>query len=439
VTFSVSVENTSVEAVTLTGLSDDVFGDLLDGSNPNVSSNTCVSIDTALSIGETVGCSFDAVVTGDAGEPDHLDTVTATVQDDDGNSGTGYDSATVAFTDVTPSVSVTKSPSVASIAEPGGVVTFDLMLRNHSSEDVIVVSLVDDVFGDLLDPFNPNVVDNTCELLPATMLVDGVFACSFDALLVGSATDPDHVNTVTFTVRDDEANEVDDTDDALVAFDDVAPTAVVTKTPSVGTVTEPGGTVVFTVAITSTSVEELSIDSVTDDVFGDLMDGANPNVAANTCVSLPAAVAPDETVECSFEADVAGSFGDPDHLNVVTVVLSDDEGTAIDPADDAAVSFAPGDSTASGLVFEDLDLDGVRDPSEVGLEGVVVVVTDSGGSPTPVATAADGTWSASVLPGAVTIEVDGSTTPSGYDLTTGNATQVLNALIGEEVLAWDIG
>ena len=71
VTFSVQVTNTSPEAVTLTSLADSVFGDLLNGANPAITNNDCDDQSTAIGIGGTFACSFDAVLTGDAGGPDH--------------------------------------------------------------------------------------------------------------------------------------------------------------------------------------------------------------------------------------------------------------------------------------------------------------------------------------------------------------------------------
>ncbi len=41
---------------------------------------------------------------GDAGDPDHVNTVTAAVVDDEGNPASDDDDATVAFADVLPSV-----------------------------------------------------------------------------------------------------------------------------------------------------------------------------------------------------------------------------------------------------------------------------------------------------------------------------------------------
>ncbi len=77
---------------------------------------------------------------------------------------------------------------------------------------------------------------NTCPAQPAIIGVGGTFSCSFDALVAGDAGDPDHVNTVTAAVVDDEGNPASDDDDATVAFGDLAPTIDVAKSadPGVG-------------------------------------------------------------------------------------------------------------------------------------------------------------------------------------------------------------
>ncbi len=100
VTFSVDVDNDSAEAGTLTVLADDLFGDLLDVGNVLVSNNTCPGADPAIPALGTFSCSFDAVISGDFGGADHVNTVTATVEDDETNSTTDSDDATVTFTDV---------------------------------------------------------------------------------------------------------------------------------------------------------------------------------------------------------------------------------------------------------------------------------------------------------------------------------------------------
>ena len=54
-----------------------VFGDLLAAANPAISNNDCDDQATAIPAGSTFACSFDAALPGDAGDPDHVNTVTA--------------------------------------------------------------------------------------------------------------------------------------------------------------------------------------------------------------------------------------------------------------------------------------------------------------------------------------------------------------------------
>ena len=90
-----------MEAVTLSALVDDVFGDLLDAANPAVTANTCPAQPAVIPVGGTFSCSFDAFVAGDAGDPDHVNTATGG-RDDDGNRAAAQDDAVVAFDDVLP-------------------------------------------------------------------------------------------------------------------------------------------------------------------------------------------------------------------------------------------------------------------------------------------------------------------------------------------------
>ncbi|MCB2223439.1 MAG: DUF11 domain-containing protein, partial [Actinobacteria bacterium] len=345
VTFAVEVANTSVEAVTLTSLGDDVFGDLLDGANPAVSANTCDDQATAIPTGGTFSCSFDAAVTGFSAGPDHVDTVTAVAEDDEGNAASDDGSATVAFTDVAPTISTTKTPSAGSVPEPGGTVTFTVEVANTSGEPVTLTSLSDDVFGDLLDGANPAVSANTCDDQATAIPTGGTFSCSFDAAVTGFSAGPDHVDTVTAVAEDDEGNAASDDGSATVAFTDVAPTISTTKTPSAGSVPEPGGTVTFTVEVANTSVEAVTLTSLSDDVFGDLLDGANPAVSANTCDDQPVSIAVGGTFSCSFDAALSGLAGDPDHVNTVTAAAEDGDGNTA--TDDGSATVAFGDSLPS--------------------------------------------------------------------------------------------
>ncbi|MEZ5269693.1 MAG: hypothetical protein R2789_14375 [Microthrixaceae bacterium] len=63
-----------------------------------------------------------------------------------------------------------------------------------------------------------------------------------------------------------------DDDDERVDVDDVLPSIVVTKDASVSEVDELGADVEFTFSVTNTSVEDVTVTSVVDSVFGDITD-----------------------------------------------------------------------------------------------------------------------------------------------------------------------
>ncbi len=79
----------------------------------------------------------------------HVDTFTATATDDEGTEATASDTATVAYTDVAPTITVTKTADPTYVIIPGGNVTFTFTVTNTSAEPVTITSLVDDKFGTL--------------------------------------------------------------------------------------------------------------------------------------------------------------------------------------------------------------------------------------------------------------------------------------------------
>jgi len=79
--------------------------------------------------------------------------------------------------------------------------------------------------------------------------------------------------------------------------------------------------------------DPLTITSLTDDIYGNLLDPANPNVSSNTCTA--ATILPGASYQCRFTANVL-----PDNLtDIVTVVAEDDEGEVVTGSDDATVSL----------------------------------------------------------------------------------------------------
>ncbi len=101
VTFIVGVTNSSVESVTLISLVDTPYGDLTDPTNRTISNSTCVAGATIAADGGAYTCSFQTYISGEVGAF-YTDTVTATVEDDEGNIAADADDATIEITQFNP-------------------------------------------------------------------------------------------------------------------------------------------------------------------------------------------------------------------------------------------------------------------------------------------------------------------------------------------------
>ena len=312
--YTVKVTNTSIESVTLSSLVDDKFGDL----NGKGSCATGASI----APGATYTCTFSGNVAGNAGDQ-HTNTVTATAVDNEGNPAKDDDDATVTLTDVKPTISVDKTAKPLTRPEPGGTFTFMVEVTNTSDEAVTITSLVDDKYGDLDG-------QGTCAI-GAELAPDESYTCGFNGDFTGNAGD-EHTNTVTATAVDDDGSSATDDDDATVSLTDVKPEITVVKTANPTVVDEPGGQVTFTVDVTNDSFEPVTLDSLSDDVHGDL-DGQGDCVADGSIT-----IAPGATYTCHFTAMVSGDAGDFE-TDIVTAVVSDDEGSTASDEDDATVTI----------------------------------------------------------------------------------------------------
>ena len=128
-TYTVVITNPSTaEALTITSLNDNIYGNLASPANPNVTANTCTTaVNTVLAVspgpGNTYTCQFTATFTGTGGQQ-LTDIVTVIGQDNEGETATANDDATVCLTDVLPRVGVVKTAIPTSMAAPGGTFTF---------------------------------------------------------------------------------------------------------------------------------------------------------------------------------------------------------------------------------------------------------------------------------------------------------------------------
>lgn len=224
VSFLVTVTNDSPAAsdpVTITALADDVFGDL-DGRG------TC-AVGATIAAAETYTCTFEARVTGEGGTI-HADSVSISGIDDDGNPVGARASAQVRIDDVLPSIRLEKTAVPATVPATGGTVTFTVQIANLSVEPVRLLSLVDDVFGDLAGR-------GTCTI-GGSIPVDGTYTCSFSAFLDGVPW-IDHVDKAAVRAEDNERNVASASDSATVDF--VVPASEDCKITGGGKVALPNG------------------------------------------------------------------------------------------------------------------------------------------------------------------------------------------------------
>jgi hypothetical protein len=112
------------------------------------------------------------------------------------------------------SMQVTKTADPTSVYEPGWWVEFRVNVENNGPVDLTLISLSDDVYGDIANVANPDIDSTTCsvqQLLPA----GGSYTCRFEAEVTGVVGD-EQTDTVTVTAADPAGVPVTGQDEATV-------------------------------------------------------------------------------------------------------------------------------------------------------------------------------------------------------------------------------
>jgi hypothetical protein len=316
--FNVVVTNTSTEVLTITSLTDDVYGNITTRAN-----STCnTAIGTVLQPGGTYSCSFTGAFAGQGGAS-QTDVVTVHATNPTGVDVTANDNAVVFITNVVPAIHVEKTATPLTRPEPGGAFTFNVVVTNISNEPVTITALTDNVYGNLA-------TRGTCTTAIGTVLAPGAsYSCSFSGDFFGNAGAA-QTDTVTARARDNEGTEVTDSDEATVSLTNVPPSIVVVKDARPTSLPTPGGTFTFDVAVTNTSFEPVTITALTDNVYGNLN-------GRGTC-RIGAVLAPGQTYRCSFPGDFAGPGG-ASQTDVVRATAVDNDNTTVTAFDEATVTI----------------------------------------------------------------------------------------------------
>lgn len=223
-----------------------------------------------------------------------------------------------------PTIGVTKIADKTSVDETGENVTFTFTVKNTSKVDTVeILSLVDSVYGNL-DGEHACKVGNT--LAPDA-------ECSFTLTknISGNANGSSHKNTFTATVKDEERNEVNNSDYEEITFNNVDPTIEVTKTADKASVKETGEDVTFTFTVKNTSKEEVTITSLTDSIFG--------NLAGSDSCKMGTSLAPNAKCSFTLTKTISGDASGNPHKNTFTAEVKDDEGNEVSDNDDETITF----------------------------------------------------------------------------------------------------
>jgi uncharacterized repeat protein (TIGR01451 family) len=342
-TYTVTVTNVGIDPnnpVTLDSLIDIPYGDITmkqgDITRTDCSVPQSIPSDDG-NIGgiDTYTCTFDAAVTGNAGDMVR-DDITASATDARGNTITGTDFAVVSITDAQPVIDVQKTASPTTIDEPGGPATFTITVTNNSvSSDPVTIAddpqrdpvagLYDSIYGDL-----NGLGDCT---VPQIIAAGSSYSCSFTADVTGNSGYSE-TDTVTASGTDDDGNPVSDSESATVTILNVKSSISLTKTANPTSLSEPGGNVTFTITVNNIStVDAVTINSLDDTAFGNL---AGKGDCGTRIVGQT--IAAGGSLSCSFTENLQGQPGSP-HVNKATAQGLDDDGETVMAMDDATVTF----------------------------------------------------------------------------------------------------
>jgi hypothetical protein len=200
-TYTFTIYNHSVEPVWLTEVVDDKLGTLYEwvSGMPKI----WIPVDGSYLLPGTFTKEYT-----EAGE--YTNIAIAYAEDNEGNSVDDDDSRKVTVIDVLPEISITKSANKSVIPYSGEDVIFTFVITNHSVEDVVIYSIDDTVFGDLLPEALVAFGDD-----PITIAAGQQFTFTITRWVTGEAGG-EHYNVVTACGMDNEENTDCDDDDERI-------------------------------------------------------------------------------------------------------------------------------------------------------------------------------------------------------------------------------
>ncbi len=352
--FTLVITNTSVEPVIITALTD--------SQSAQADFSQCQAlIGQTLAIDEVRSCQYTVVHTDAGAYPNQAN---VTVRDNENNTATGRDVATVTVNDALPLVSLRKTAGPTHLDELGGAFIFTLTVTNNSVEPVTIAELTDSQQAQAAD-------FSQCTALVGQQLAPGASrSCQYTVTHTNAGI---YGNQAAVTVYDDEENLANDETATTVAVNDLLPLIRVSKSAQPGAVLETGGDVLFLVEVYNDGVEPLQLTALVDDHFG--------NLAGVGSCAVPQTITPNGVYRCTFTKTISGQFG-TDHRNTVTATVTDDDGNTTTGSDDATVTlldvYPNLQVTKDDKLQVDADRDGRVSPGDT-LRYIITVINTGNG------------------------------------------------------------
>ena len=195
VEFSMTLANVSNVPLTLSTLSSNLHGNLLDAANSNVSNNSCPGLSLSIPKGEVRTCSYEVAIMLESAALTNVITANAT----GGNNKqlTVVDEALVSVAEFSPMV-VVVGANPASVVAPGGPVNLTVQVTNNTSSELTLDALNDSVVGNLDGQGN-------CEM-PRTIQGNGSYSCTYTITISGKKAGDVVTHTVTAVADAKEAS-----------------------------------------------------------------------------------------------------------------------------------------------------------------------------------------------------------------------------------------
>lgn len=268
---------------------------------PGLSALACdLPAPVGLAPGETLSCTATVSTTQadlDAGQI--VNTATATATAPDTSSVTAQDALTIAA-DREPSVSLTKTPSVAQVARVGDPITYTMVATNTGNQTLNGVSIVDPLAG--LSALSCTPVAGEALAPTESMTCTGTYSTTQADVDAGRID-----NTASVSATSSGGSAVQDTASAAVLIPEAA-AITLTKTADTASVSSTDDVVEYTLIATNTGNVTLTGVSVVD---------PHPGLSALTCLPSGTTLAPNGFVTCTAQLQVT-----PADLNSGSIVNS---------------------------------------------------------------------------------------------------------------------